>query len=148
VAGWRGTRSRAVRGQLGKLEIKVVNSRYRPIRRCLLDAVDRPRVLGDNPTGRSMHSRLVWCFQLPKRHVKRSTSPPTHCAPGLQNNPTKQVCHTGVNALSTSCPSTFPRACHTIVPKCVVMLLCIAVIIICSTYFCVIVDFNMLVTNK
>jgi hypothetical protein len=26
VAGWRGTRSRAVRGQLGKLEIKVVNS--------------------------------------------------------------------------------------------------------------------------
>jgi hypothetical protein len=40
-----------VRGQLGKLEIKVVNSRYRPIRLCPLDAVDRPRVLGVNPTG-------------------------------------------------------------------------------------------------
>jgi hypothetical protein len=28
--------------------------------------------------------RLVWFFQPPKRHAKRSTaSPPTHCAPGL-----------------------------------------------------------------
>jgi hypothetical protein len=28
------------------------------------------------------------------------------------------------------------------------MLICIVVIIICSTYCCVIADFNMLVTNK
>jgi hypothetical protein len=32
-------------GALGKLEIKVVNRRYRPIRLCPLDAVERPRVL-------------------------------------------------------------------------------------------------------
>jgi hypothetical protein len=60
VAGaWRGTRSRAVRGQLGKLEIKVVNSRYWPIRLCPLDSVDRPRVLGGNPTGGSSTRDLV-----------------------------------------------------------------------------------------
>jgi hypothetical protein len=32
-------------GALGKLEIKFVNRRYRPIRLCPLDAVERPRVL-------------------------------------------------------------------------------------------------------
>jgi hypothetical protein len=59
-------------------------------RLCSLNAVDQPRVLGGNPTGGS--SCLVWCFQLPKRHVKRSTaSPPTHCAPGPGIYATKQV---------------------------------------------------------
>jgi hypothetical protein len=52
------------------------------------------------------------------------------------------------NALSTSCPFILPCACHTIVPKCIAMLLCIASTTICSTYSCAIVDLNTLVTNK
>jgi hypothetical protein len=46
VAGWRGARLGAVRGQLGKLEIKVVNSRYRPKSPFSVECVDQPQVLG------------------------------------------------------------------------------------------------------